>query len=93
MVIVANESGSMLSSGVCPQRRSLSFYFNFLHVAFLENMVVFYSRLSERLAVTFALHCRCDRDVAFPFSTPVLDGQTASAAGTASSKSIDLKRT
>ena len=28
MVIVANESGSMLSSGVYPQRRSLSFYFN-----------------------------------------------------------------
>ena len=28
MVIVANESGSMLSNGVYPQRRSLSFYFN-----------------------------------------------------------------
>ena len=30
MVIVANESGSMLSSGVYPQRRSLSFYFKAL---------------------------------------------------------------
>ena len=32
MVIVANESGAMLSSGVYPQRRSLSFYFKDLMI-------------------------------------------------------------
>ena len=61
MVIVANESGSMLSSGVYPQRRPLSFNFN---CCYNNNnnysIIVVRTRMKRALGLWLRLECSLD---------------------------------